>query len=429
MTRPETSGGSGGGWETPAAATAAAEHAARESRGRLLAYLARRFRDIAAAEDALGEAFLAALRAWPREGVPANPDAWLLTAARRRMLDVARHARVRDAALPDLVALTALAVGPARTPAGPAEDTMDFPDERLSLMLLCAHPAIHPAVRAPLMLQTILGLDAARIAAVYLVESAAMGQRLTRAKTKIRDAGMRFEKPGLAELPERLDAVLEAIYAAYGSGWDDPVGSDPRRAGLAEEALWLGRIVAESAPDQPEALGLLALMLHCEARRGARRAADGGMIVLADQDTRVWNHTLMAQAERLLGTAAAARRPGRYQLEAAIQSAHAARAFTGRVDWTVVVDLYDRLVEVAPSAGAKVARAAALIQAGSPDQALAALDAMDPSIVNTYQPYHVTRARILRKLGRDAESALAMARALELTADPAVRRFLETSGP
>ena len=218
----------------------AVERAARDSYGRLVAFLAARSRDVAAAEDALGDAFRAALEAWPRTGIPTRPEAWLLTAARRRLIDRTRHAGVHDAALPTLLAA-----------ADEAEDAATgdsiFPDERLALLFVCAHPAIDAAARTPLMLQVVLGLDAARIASAFLVQPGAMSRRLVRAKAKIRDAGIRFALPDAGDLPDRLDAVLGAIYAAYGSGWDDVAGADPRRRGLAAEAIDLGRLLVGPA--------------------------------------------------------------------------------------------------------------------------------------------------------------------------------------
>jgi len=241
---------------------AAAERAARTSYGRLVAFLAARSRDVAAAEDALSEAFVDALETWPVRGVPRNPEGWLLTTARRRLLDAGRHDRVRAKAPIDLAAEIA----------APAEDSdVVFPDERLKLLFVCAHPAIDEAARTPLMLQTVLGLDAARIASAFLTAPAAMGQRLVRAKAKIRDAGVRFEVPDGPDLPARLGPVLDAVYVAYGSGWDDVAGADPRRKGLADEAVWLGGVLVELLPAEPEAAGLLALMLYCESRRAARR--------------------------------------------------------------------------------------------------------------------------------------------------------------
>ena len=235
------------------------ERVARESYGRLVAYLSSHTRDVASAEDALSNALVAALTAWPRDGVPQNPEAWLLTTARHSFIDLVRHRQVAEASEPTLQLLR--------------EDSMEmtlsaeFPDERLKLLFVCAHPAIDPAMHTPLMLQTVLGLDAARIAHAFLVSPTTMGQRLVRAKTKIRDGGIQFEVPQERELPQRLDAVLEAIYAAFGIGWDDMAGVDQRGRDLAEEAIWLARVLLQLMPKEAEVRGLLALMLHCEARR------------------------------------------------------------------------------------------------------------------------------------------------------------------
>src|SRR5580658_3888860 len=236
----------------------AIERVARESYGRLVAYLSSHTRDVASAEDALSNALVAALKAWPRDGVPQNPEAWLLTAARRSFIDLVRHRQVAEASEPTLQLLRE-----------EREMTLaaEFPDERLKLLFVCAHPAIDPALHTPLMLQTVLGLDAARIAHAFLVSPTTMGQRLVRAKTKIRDGGIRFEVPEERDLPERLDAALEAIYAAFGIGWDDMFGIDQRGRDLAEEAIWLARVLLQLMPREAEVQGLLALMLHCEAGR------------------------------------------------------------------------------------------------------------------------------------------------------------------
>src|SRR5882672_1877931 len=316
----------------------------RASYGRLVAFLAARSRDVAGAEDALAEAFQAALVTWPRTGVPEKPEAWLLVTARRRLIDAARHARVHAAATPSLLAAAAEAQEMT-------EGELEFPDERLKLLFVCAHPAIDPNVHTPLMLQTVLGLDAARIAAAFLVQPSAMGQRLTRAKAKIRDARVAFELPCAAELPQRLDAVLGAIYAAYGTGWEDVEGADRRRDSLAAEAIALGRLLLRMMPHEPEVKGLLALMLHCAARCAARRSANGQYLPLTEQDTTLWSRPLIDEAEQLLWAAERAGRIGRYQLEAAIQSAHAERAWTGRTDWEAIALLYEGLVGLAPGIG------------------------------------------------------------------------------
>ena len=257
-----------------------AERVARTSYGRLVAYLSSRSRDIAAAEDALSDAFRTALEVWPERGIPDRPEAWLLTAARRRLGAARRHGEVRMRAEPDLLLLA--------EEADPADEEL-CPDRRLNLMFVCAHPAIDPDIRTPLMLQTVLGIEAARIGAALLVAPVAMAQRLVRAKAKIRDAGIGFALPGRAEIAERADAVLAAIYAAYGTGWEDVLGADEKRKGLADEALFLGRLVVELMPDMAEARGLLALMLYCEARKPARRGADGRFIPLGEQDTGLWS--------------------------------------------------------------------------------------------------------------------------------------------
>jgi predicted RNA polymerase sigma factor len=246
----------------------AIERVARESYGRLVAYLCSNTRDVASAEDALSNALVAALTSWPQDGVPQNPEAWLLTTARHSLIDHARHQQVVVASEPTLVLLSE----------GREDMTLstEFPDERLKLLFVCAHPAIDPAMHTPLMLQTVLGLDAARIAGAFLVSPKTMGQRLVRAKTKIRDCGIQFEVPQEDELAERLDAVLEAIYAAFGIGWDDMAGVDQRGRDLAEEAIWLAQVLLHLMPSEAEVRGLLALMLHCEAKRPARRGLMAG---------------------------------------------------------------------------------------------------------------------------------------------------------
>jgi RNA polymerase sigma-70 factor (ECF subfamily) len=299
-----------------------------------------------------------------------------------------------------------------------------FPDERLKLLFICAHPAIDAAARAPLMLQTVLGLDALRIASAFLVAPATMGQRLVRAKAKIRDAGIAFTIPESEDLAPRLDAVLDAIYAAYGSGWEDVTGSDPRRRGLAEEAIWLARLVVGLLPEEPEARGLLALMLHCEARRPARRGHDGGFVPLSEQDVRRWSQPLIDEAEEQLAQASHAERLGRFQLEAAIQSVHAQRGVTGKTDWQAVAMLYAGLVRLTPAIGASIGHAAAMAEACGAESGLALLLEAPIGSVEAYQPYWALRAHLYRRLGRRDAAAECYGRAIGLTEDPAVRAWL-----
>ncbi len=241
-------------------------------------------------------------------------------------------------------------------------DSSAIPDERLKLLFACAHPAIDADMRTPLMLQTVLGLDAAQIGRAFLIAPAAMSQRLVRAKNKIRHAGISFEVPEAPELPQRLEAVLNAIYAAYGNGWEDAACVDSRARGLAEESIWLARVLQQVMPDEPEVLGLLSLILHCEARRPARRSSEGRFIPLSQQDPRLWRIPMISEAERHLACAARIGRAGRFQLEAAIQSVHAERARTGITDWSAIALFYERLVQLSPVLGALVARAAAVAE-------------------------------------------------------------------
>lgn len=408
--------------DAEALARRAVEMAARESYGRLLAYLVTRTGDVAAAEDALGDAFLRALEAWPRTGIPDRPDSWLMTAAKRRHIDEYRQAR---SAARTVATLIDDAQRDALTSGGEFSVETEFPDERLKLLFLCTHPAIDPAARTPLMLQTALGIDAARIANAFLVSPAAMGQRLTRAKTKIRQAAIRIDAPPEAELPQRVGAVLEAIYAAYGLGWDRAVfGSDLRWRGLSEEAIWLARLTVSFLPDEPEAKGLLALMLYCESRTPARRSGDGAYVPLSEQDTELWSRPLIDEAETLLMAASTAGRFGRYQLEAAIQSAHSRRAYGEPVDWDAIAKLYDGLAAIAPSIGAYIGRAAAVAEAVSPDEGLRLLEDIETALAATYQPYWALKAHLLARLGRREEAAGAYERAIGLSEDPAVKAFL-----
>ncbi len=399
-------------------AARAAEAAARRSYGKLIAYLAARTRNVAGAEDALSEAFAAALAEWPIRGVPRTPDAWLLTVARRRLVDAARQRRLSEAAAEHLRWLAELAADEDEEPV--------VPDRRLGLLFACAHPGIDRSVRAPLMLQLVLGFDAATIASAFLVAPSTMGQRLTRAKAKIRQAGISLDVPERAALRERLDAVLDAIYAAYAEGWSDPQGADARRRNLAEEAIWLGRLLASLLPDEGEALGLLSLMLHAHARREARRSASGEYVPLSEQDPARWDSVMIEEAEALLAQANRCGSVGRYHLEAAVQSAHAVRRRTGKADWAAIEQLYDALCALTGSPVAALNRAVALAETRGPAAGLAALDALaSDARLADYQPYWAARADLLARSGAFDTALRAYQQAIGLERDPAVRHFLQ----
>ena len=386
----------------------------RDSYGRLLAVLAAPTRDIAAAEDALADAFERALVRWPGDGIPANPEGWLLTVARNRLRDLWKSSgyRMTESLTESDCASTSL-----------DDDMPAIPDRRLELMLVCAHPAIAPNIRTPLMLQSVLGVEAAAIATAFAVEPATMAQRLVRAKKRIRDAGIPFALPERDDLAERLPSVLEAVYGAYAIDWQLAPQGAPIES-LSAEALHLALVLAELLPDEPEVLGLAALVCLSEARRPARRTADGGFIPLDGQDTRRWDSVLISRGEVLLRRAHDHRRPGRFQYEAAIQSAHCTRATQGRVDMTALRKLHRALLRVAPSLGAAVASAAVDGEIDGADAGLRALDAIDDPAVERFQPAWTTRAHLLAEAGRVTEAAGAYRRAIELTADSGVAEYL-----
>ena len=396
------------------AARETTEAVARRSYGKLMAILVVRTRNVAAAEDALSEAFAAALADWPTNGCPSNPEAWLLAVARRKAIDAVRRRETGERLATELQVL-------ADTP----EPAGDIPDQRLALLFVCAHPALDPGVRAPMMLQVVLGLDARAIASAFLTSPAAMGKRLVRAKEKIRAAGIPFRVPERAELPARLDAVLDAVYAAFTEGWYDPAGTDPARRDLTSEAIFLARLVTELLPEQPEALGLMALMLHAEARRGARRNARGEYVPLAEQDQTQWDWGQIREAEALLLRAAAFRTVGRYQLEAALQSAHVHRCRTGDANWADVVQLYDALLVITDSPVVALNRAIAIGQLQGPAAALEILDLLAQNgRLDGYQSYWAARADLLARTDAADEARQAYDKAIGLERDASVRRFL-----
>jgi len=399
-------------------ARSAADAVARRSYGKLVAFLAARTRDVAAAEDALSEAFAAALADWPLKGCPENPEGWLLTVARRKLIDMYRGRRRHEIAAEELKFM-AEGMDAAAT-------YEEIPDQRLALMFACGHPAIDAAVRAPLILQVVLGLDAKKIASAFLMSPAAMGKRLGRAKDKIRQAGIPFSVPEREELPGRLDTVLDAIYAAFTEGWTDPGGTDVARRDLTEEAFFLARLVAELLREEPEALGLLALMLHAEARRHARRNLHGDYVPLAEQDPALWDSQMIDEAEALLRRASTLGSIGRYQLEGALQSAHVYRCRAGHANWAEVVQLYDALFAVVGSPVVAINRALAIAEVHG---AGAALDAMQELAADgrlaEYQPYWAARAELLAKTGAHGEARHAYEIAIGLERDASVRRFLQ----
>ena len=368
---------------------------ARASYGRLLALLAAPTRDIHLAEDALSDAFVAALATWPQRGIPDNPTAWLLTVARNRQRDVVKSSASRNTPLDDVFTVL------------DEVDLDSIPDRRLELLFVCAHPAIDASVRTPLMLQAVLGFEARQIAQAFAMPASAMAQRLVRAKRRIRDAGIPFAVPSLADLPARLPAVLEAVYGAYAIDWQVVAGETVRDS-LASEALYLALTLAELHPDG-ETLGLAALLSLSMSRR-----VHSGFVPLDEQDPSEWDAALIAQGESLLQRAHALQAPGRFQLEAAIQSWHCSRS----ADHDALVGLHRALVAVAPTLGAHVALASLL----EPGPGLAYLDALGAA-ADRFQPAWATRAHLLALAGRDAQTAYA--KAISLTTDPAVRDYLE----
>lgn len=390
----------------------AVEEVVRSSYGRLVAYLGSVTRDLTLAEDALADALEAALRTWPARGVPERPDAWLLTAARRSLIGRARRAATAQRNLSTLAVLGE----ELRQRAGAREPVV--PDKRLELLYACAHPAIDSTMHAPLMLQVVLGIDAARIAAALLVTPTSLSQRLVRAKRKLRDAGVAFAVPTLEDLPERTGAVLDAIYAAYTTGWEHAAGGP-----LALEAIRLVELLVELRPDDPEVHGLVGLLHHSHARAGSLRGDDGRFVALAEQDPGSWSRASIEIAERHLAEALALRSIGPYQLQAAIQSVHNRRALTGRIDWLAIRHLYDGLCAIDPSIGAAIGRAVAVLETTGPVDALAALRALDRDLVDAHQPWWVATAEASHRAGCP-DAADAARRAIDLTVDPAVRAHL-----
>lgn len=389
--------------------------AARASYGRILAWLARQFGNLADAEDAIADALEAALRDWPQSGVPRSPEAWLLTTARRRLLDRLRRA--------DTISKSAEMI------AHLSEDRMDqtveaLPDNRLTLMFVCTHPAIDPAIRAPLMLQTVLGLPARRIASAFLLSPATMAVRLARAKAKIAAARIPFTDPEPQDRADRIGDVLDAVYAAYTLGQDRPTDGISMPDDLATEALWLISLICRLTPASDEAHGLFALILYGLARRGARLDAQGRYVPMDRQDPRLWDAGLLADADQALRNARIGGRVGRYHLEAAIEALQIEGAQQGKTNWDRILFLYQGLETMVPTLGVACGRIAALARVQGAGAALAALDALTDLRLPGYQPAWALRAYLLESLGRTAESSSAYLSAAALTEDPALQSWL-----
>ena len=397
----------------------AAQQAARDSFGRLVSWLAWQWRDIAAAEDALADALLKALERWPIDGIPSSPDAWLLSVAKRELLQGARHDRMRSDP-----AVTALLERVFESDEGTS--SVSIPDARLKLMFVCAHPAIDEKTRTPLMLQIVLGLQVADIAPAMLISPTTLAQRLVRAKQKIKDTGLRFDEPDARELPARLHDVLEAIYGAFGLSVDAIAGAENRVTDLQQEAIFLCGLVCELLPQAADAKGLLALMKLRQARRNAQYDAHGDFVSLSDQDVDQWDKAAILRADQLLWTAAHQRQPGPFQLEAAIQSAHCHRLFTGNTPWASIAQLYAQINQHYPTTGSRVAGAVALAEAGNPVAALAQLNEIEKNHSSSFQPWWVAYSHCLNLTGKLTEAKAALTTALGLTSDVRLRRYLES---
>ena len=399
----------------------------RREAGRCTATLIRVLGDVDLAEDAVAEAFAVAAERWPIDGVPANPGGWITTTARNRAIDRLRRESTRT---DRHVAAHRLYVEGGAGDQDPERDDLEafvdvVPDDQLRLMFLCCHPALAPDAQVALTLRLLGGLDTGEIARAFLVPEATLAQRIVRAKRKLRDNHASYRVPGPDELPARLHAVLATVYLIYTEGHTATTGDDLSRVELSREAVRLGRVLAELMPDEPEAVGLLALMLLTEARQPARTAPDGAMVRLTDQDRSRWDRSLIAEGHELVRACLRRNRPGPFQIQAAIAAVHADAPTAAATDWSQIVALYDQLHALRPNAVVALNRAIAIAELHGPVDGLAAVESLDPAALDDYQPYHAARADLLARAGRHDDARAAYERAIDLSANPTERDFLE----
>jgi RNA polymerase sigma-70 factor (ECF subfamily) len=401
------------------------DRAFREESGRAVATLIRVLGDFDAAEEAVQEAFLKALERWPRDGIPANPGAWITRVARNRAIDRLRRERTLEGKRVILERLEALRPAPEIPDAG-AEDEEgrgEIEDDRLRLIFTCCHPALAPEARIALTLRSLGGLQTPEIARAFLVSESTMAQRLVRAKRKIAKAGIPYRVPDADQMPERLSGVLATLYLIFNEGYLGSGSEELVRAELSGEAIRLVRVLAGVLPEEPEGQGLLALMLLVDARREARVGPDGEVVPLEEQDRGLWDAAAIAEGIVLSERAAAAGQAGPYTIQARIAACHARAAGAAETDWARIARLYEWLAWAAPSPVVELNRAAAVAMRDDPGRGLELIDAIEG--LDGYGPLHASRADLLRRLGRDEEAARAYARAVELSANPVERRFLE----